>query len=473
MININKVKAKLTPLQGKEVTINSNQSTMDIIRGIIDTHKKYENEYDKIADFFYDKDVEQICKNIYDFLKQNVPYVIENSKKQYLRSPSAILEFGKGADCKSYSLFSNGILAALNRKYNFGYNVYYRFAGYSKNKSLEHVFSVVNSKYGEKWIDPVLNYFNSREKTPTFTLDKKVKNMALVSISGIPRQNLNYQQRSILEQLTPQPNYVYYGVASPKTAIGNVRSKMCGCGCNSHKIGDATTGDENTYDKEEFDAKKVDWAKVLDNLNNILFGSTQGIVSNPPSKYYEPMLFKMSLNNPLFRPDVYQRIAGFRDIICNLDNSTYKWKCIRNRHLNNWAPVERMLWYLQGLNSGEIPIVWVETYADGYGHKPDSDKVSNDESKLPYNLVEVWNDTIRKLTTDPTQLNNFLINETITEGYNPANSIKNYKAITTNNGGNNGNNGGGNGGNNNNANKKSLPILPIGLGILLLKTLIR
>jgi hypothetical protein len=465
MININKVKAKLTPLQGKEVTINSNQSTMDIIRGIIDTHKKYESEYDRIADFFYDKDVEQICKNIYDFLKQNVPYVIENSKKQYLRSPSAILDFGTGADCKSYSLFSNGILAALNRKYNIGYNVYYRFAGYSNNKSLEHVFSVVNSKYGEKWIDPVLNYFNSREKTPTFTLDKKVKNMALVQISGIPKQNLNYQQRSILEQLSPQPSYVYYGVSSPKTAIGNVRGKMCGCGCGGRKMGEVT--DPNEYDKEEFDAKKVDWAKVLDDLNNILFGSTKGIESKPPSQYYDLMLYKMNLTNPLFRPDVYQRIAGFRDIRCTFDNSTYKWKCIRNYHLNNWAPVERMLWYLQGLNSGEIPIQWVETYADGYGHKPDSDKVSNDESKLPYNLVEVWNDTIKKLATDQSQLNNFLINETITQGYNPANSIKNYKAGTPTTPGTPGTPPTpGNGG----SGSKSA-LLPLGIGILLLKAI--
>jgi len=98
--------------------------------------------------------------------------------------------------------------------------------------------------------------------------------------------------------------------------------------------------------------------------------------------------------------------------------------------LNNWQPVDRMLWYLQGLNSGEIPVDWVDTYADGYGHKPNTDKVSNDETLLPYNLVEVWNDTIKNMTSNPVRLNNWLINETRTQEYNPNESIKNYTPPT-------------------------------------------
>ena len=464
MINVNTVLNKLTQFKGVENVVESNQSTLDIIRGILETHKKYESEYDKICDLFYDKNVDVICKKIFEFLKQNVPYKIENSKKQYLRSPSAILEFGSGADCKSYSLFSCGILSALNKRYNLGLNVIYRFAGYGQQKNYEHVFSVLESKYGEKWIDPVLNYFNSREKTPTFTLDKKIKNMALVSIAGIPRQNLNYQQRTILEQLTPQPSYVYYGVSSPKTAIGNLRGKMNGCGCGCNKMAGAE--DENSYNPEEFDAKKVDWAKVLNDLNNFLFGSTNGITMNPVSTYYDKMLFKMNQTNPLFRPDVYQRIAGFRDIRCSFDNSDKKWKCVRNWHLKNWNPIERMLWYLQGVNAGELNIDWFVQYADGFGRKPDGDKISNDESLLPYNLVEVYNDTIRKLTTDPFYINNLIIDETKTVGYNPANSIKNYKPQQTNQGGNSGGSGSGSG-----SGGKTSALLPLGIGILLLKSI--
>jgi hypothetical protein len=94
-----------------------------------------------------------------------------------------------------------------------------------------------------------------------------------------------------------------------------------------------------------------------------------------------------------------------------------------------------MLWYLQGVNSGELNIDWFVQYADGFGRKPDGDKISNDETLLPYNLVEVYNDTIRKLTNDPFYINNLIIDETKTQNYNPANSIKNYKPATSSNSG--------------------------------------
>jgi len=423
---------ELQPLQGTKKVIVENQSTGDIIEGILDTHKRYQNQYDKIYKYFIGSSLNETCNNIWQFLKDNVKYYVEPQRLQTLRSPAAILS--KAADCKSYSLFANGILDAYRRNENKNFDVCYRFAGYTKPKRIEHVFSVcIDKKGNEIWTDAVLNGFNDRFTIPVYSRDKKINNMALVAMAGVP-QNRNWRNQGVSYESVGNVPHIYYG----------------------HIYG---TEDENTYNQEEFDAKKVDWNKIFSDLNNTLFGSTQGIVSNPPSKYYEPMLFKMSLNNSLFRPDVYQRIAGFRDIICNLDNSTYKWKCIRNRHLNNWAPVERMLWYLQGLNSGEIPVDWIDTYADGYGHKPDSDKVSNDESKLPYNLAEVWNDTIKKMTNDQNRLNNWLINETITQGYNPANSIKNYKPQNSNN-------------NNIPNNGKKLNILPLALVALAAKFLI-
>jgi hypothetical protein len=166
------------------------------------------------------------------------------------------------------------------------------------------------------------------------------------------------------------------------------------------------------------------------NVPHIYYGRVGGAAV---SQYYDNMITKLGL-----RPDVYvlgtvkDQTEGFGKFSsgafanCNADNSTYHWKCIRRNHLNGWQPVDRMLWYLQGLNAGEIPIQWVATYADGYGHNPDGDKVSNDETLLPYNLVEVWNDTIKSMTSNPAQRNAWLINESISQGYNPQQSIKNY-----------------------------------------------
>jgi len=48
--------------------------------------------------------------------EKNVPYDIESSAHQTLRSPAAIISLPIGADCKSYSLFVNGIFSSLCRK---------------------------------------------------------------------------------------------------------------------------------------------------------------------------------------------------------------------------------------------------------------------------------------------------------------------------------------------------------------------
>jgi len=358
---------ELQPLQGTKKVIVENQSTGDIIEGILDTHKRYQNQYDKIYKYFIGGSLNETCNNIWQFLKDNVKYYVEPQRLQTLRSPAAILS--KAADCKSYSLFANGILDAYRRNENKNFDVCYRFAGYTKPKRIEHVFSVcIDKKGNEIWTDAVLNGFNDRFTIPVYSRDKKINNMALVAMAGVP-QNRNWRNQGVSYESVGNVPHIYYG-----------------------RVGGAAV-----------------------------------------SQYYDNMITKLGL-----RPDVYvlgtvkDQTEGFGKFSsgafanCNADNSTYHWKCIRRNHLNGWQPVDRMLWYLQGLNAGEIPIQWVATYADGYGHNPDGDKVSNDETLLPYNLVEVWNDTIKSMTSNPAQRNAWLINESISQGYNPQQSIKNY-----------------------------------------------
>ena len=80
----------------------NDQTVGDIINGIIKTHGKYADQYDKILPYFEDDDIVETAKNIFDFLKQNCKYVIESDLKQTLRSPAAIIATGNtmGCDCK-------------------------------------------------------------------------------------------------------------------------------------------------------------------------------------------------------------------------------------------------------------------------------------------------------------------------------------------------------------------------------------
>lgn len=184
---ISSIYNKLTPFSNSQRMLVPDQQVSDIIGGMLDAHIKYAPEYNKIATSFAGRDVKSTARNIYDFLKKNVNYVIEPDDKQMLKSPSAILYTGKssGSDCKNYALFTAGILDALNRS-GFPIKWTFRFASYRMfDKMPHHTFVVINpDTNNEIWIDPVLNSFNQK-KQYYYKLDKKPKNMALISLSGI------------------------------------------------------------------------------------------------------------------------------------------------------------------------------------------------------------------------------------------------------------------------------------------------
>jgi hypothetical protein len=137
--------------------------------------------------FIGDNEVET-ARNVFNFLKQNVPYYIEPIEKQTLRSPSAIVCMKQGADCKSYASFINGVMNSLNKKGIFRVPLAYRFASYRYDtKEPQHVFAVLYpGTKNEVWVDPVLAKFDQR-KEPVFIKDKKIK-MALIAMSGTATQ---------------------------------------------------------------------------------------------------------------------------------------------------------------------------------------------------------------------------------------------------------------------------------------------
>ena len=187
---ISSIYNKLTPFNNSQKMLVPDQQVSDIITGMLNAHTKYAPEYQKIAQSFAGRDVKSTARNIYDFLKKNVNYVIEPDDKQMLKSPSAILYTGKttGSDCKNYALFTAGILDALNRS-GFPIKWAFRYASYKMlDKMPHHTFVVINpDTNNEIWIDPVLNGFNLK-KQYYYKLDKKPKNMALISLAGIGRK---------------------------------------------------------------------------------------------------------------------------------------------------------------------------------------------------------------------------------------------------------------------------------------------
>jgi len=188
MISKNMVLQKLAPFTNFKKVLIEDQNTGDIIQGILDNHDNYESQYDKISEMFIDDNEVETAKNVFKFLKDNVPYYVEPIEKQTLRSPSAIISIKQGADCKSYASFINGIMSSLNRKGIFKVPLAYRFASYRYDtREPQHVFAVLYpGTKNEVWVDPVLNKFDQR-KEPVFIKDKKIK-MALIAMSGTSTQ---------------------------------------------------------------------------------------------------------------------------------------------------------------------------------------------------------------------------------------------------------------------------------------------
>jgi len=190
MITPNTILAKLSPFNNYKKIVVDDQTTSDIIYGLLQNHDRYKNEYDKISEIFLSNNVKETARNVFDFLKNNVKYYIEPTKNQTLRSPSAIIAMPMGADCKSFASFILGVFDSLNRKGIYRVPLAYRFASYKENsKNPQHVFAVLypNTDH-EIWVDPVLDKFDLK-KQPTYYKDKKL-NMALIAMSGIDPQQI-------------------------------------------------------------------------------------------------------------------------------------------------------------------------------------------------------------------------------------------------------------------------------------------
>jgi hypothetical protein len=113
---------------------------------------------------------EQTCRNIFNYIKNNFTYVADQ-EEQIIKLPSALLR-KKVGDCKSYSLFTAGILSNLGIPYHFVY------ASYNDNPIPHHVY--VETDNGCK-IDVVYGIFNQEKKAKY----KYKKNMNVRYMAGL------------------------------------------------------------------------------------------------------------------------------------------------------------------------------------------------------------------------------------------------------------------------------------------------
>jgi len=185
MVKLAEVYKRLAPAKNNNLLAVANQSTNDIINQVLSQHSQNAIEAKKICDLFEAGNLYETSKNIWNFLKYEVPYKVEPSDKQTTKTLSRMLfdaMTGKGNDCKHYAGFTGAVLEACGYK-----DWKYRFAGYSKYINVPtHVYCYAKDQDGIIYIDAVINGFDL-EKPFVLNIDKKIntKNMSLYKLSGV------------------------------------------------------------------------------------------------------------------------------------------------------------------------------------------------------------------------------------------------------------------------------------------------
>jgi hypothetical protein len=212
------------------------QDVDDIIDAIIQKHVECEAAYDQIYTCFDGQgDWVDVASRIFNFLKRECVYQVEDEEFQYVSSPQVLLKRGT-CDCKGYALFTAGIIDAMCRA---GDKVdwTYRFASYSiLNRVPGHVFVVLWPGSGrELWIDPVLPKLNTRWPRPVYHSDyvpaRKSKALGRIpgTVTGFPNKGIGTTsaEQTLLNNIDEYSEGVYNGVQqSLSSNILNTISKV-------------------------------------------------------------------------------------------------------------------------------------------------------------------------------------------------------------------------------------------------------
>jgi hypothetical protein len=138
--------------------VHDRGDTEDIISVIMYADKQSAPYTSKVAPLFMGNDLESTCRNIFDFLKENIRYVKDPRGHEQIKSPGRLWELKEG-DCKSFSIFIGSILQ------NLGIPYVYRFVAFSRSPQADftHVYVVADPHGQEIILDAVTDSFDHEE----------------------------------------------------------------------------------------------------------------------------------------------------------------------------------------------------------------------------------------------------------------------------------------------------------------------
>lgn len=155
--------------------------TVDIIETVLYADTKAAWYTQLFAPTLKKKTLIETCKNIWHFVKSQIPYKLDPEGQQWIKSPGRLWQDRSG-DCKSFSIFTGSCLRNLGIPYG------YRFSSYSSvNPQPTHVYVYVPLANGKEIIlDSVWTGPFNTEKKYTYKQDKLMSRISYLGSVGKP-----------------------------------------------------------------------------------------------------------------------------------------------------------------------------------------------------------------------------------------------------------------------------------------------
>jgi hypothetical protein len=213
MLTAELINKYIVPANVIETQIKKRYQTADIMQLVLAFDKTAYRNTATLAQHIQYNGVEDLCKQIWDFLKTQIQYKEDIPGSQLVKTPSALWR-AKVGDCKSFAIFTASILKNLSIPYS------YRFVSFSDSQTPTHVYVVAHNKGKDIIIDAVWKYFNS-EKKYSFKHDFLMEGLVAVSGVGSPLVKTKAKTAKAVKSVTTTP----YIVETPAMQKINNRPK--------------------------------------------------------------------------------------------------------------------------------------------------------------------------------------------------------------------------------------------------------
>jgi hypothetical protein len=313
---------------GQTLLVKRNATNGELQRAIEAVIPQATKQAASFASRYKGRDEAATCKNIFDYLKNNINYKADGDSQQ-VRLPSGLMRTKQG-DCKSYSVFTSAVLSNLGIPHKLVYAAYD-----PKDNTPTHIYVMTDKGC---IIDAVYGKFNA-EKKPTF---KKYKNMNISYIAGVKSRrrigsSCNYNNSNGIgatesglewakkfgvvpnksEAWLAVNNGSYRKYAANKILIvaaggrGVVRKLLeknaGGMATSLNRLFEAARANNASEQFKKYRSLEIDWFENGGNPNEFLESIQEGAKKTPTGRYFNKLM-NMRANG--YTPNVAQWIAA-------------------------------------------------------------------------------------------------------------------------------------------------------------------